>query len=467
MPESLQPETLKPEPGHNRPDFSVAELSRAVKGVLEDTFERVRVRGEAVGVRRYPSGHVYFDLKDSTGGTEKIKTVVWKSAMKNLAVLPKDGDEVIVTGRVSAYGDRSEYQLTASFIEYAGEGALLARIARLKAALEKEGLFDAARKRPIPRLPGVIGVVTSPTGAVIRDILHRLAARFPRHVLLWPTAVQGPGAAEGIAAAIRGFNAIVPGGAVPRPDLIIVARGGGSLEDLMAFNEEIVVRAVAASMIPLISAVGHETDTTLIDFAADLRAPTPTGAAEMAVPVRAELVEQVKALDALLTSRFRAGLSTRRLRLERAANQLPDLRALVGSSRQQLDDRSGRLARALPAWVAARRGAVAQLAQRLRDPRARIATARGALALLAQRLEAQSRRTPERAREKLSGLAARLEAVSYTATLARGFALVTNAEGQPLTKAAQVKPGAALRLTFHDGTAEATGGTPPRQGSLL
>jgi exodeoxyribonuclease VII large subunit len=456
-----------PDHGHNRPDVSVKELSAAVKGVLEGAFDRVRVRGEAVGVRRYPSGHVYFDLKDSSGGTEKIKTVVWKSALKNLAVLPKDGDEIIVIGRVSSYGDRSEYQLTASGIEYAGEGALLARIARLKAALEKEGLFDPARKRPLPRLPNVIGVVTSPTGAVIRDILHRVRERFPRHVLLWPTAVQGSGAAESIAAAIQGFNTLPENGPVPRPDVIIVARGGGSLEDLLAFNEEIVVRAAAASRIPLVSAVGHETDTTLIDFASDLRAPTPTAAAELVVPVRAELIQALKSQDSLLIGRFRAGLNTRRLRLERAAALLPDPRALVNARRQQLDDRGLRLGRALPSWVAARREALARLSQRLRDPRARIAQARGQVALSGQRLDAALRRATERAGEKLRNLAARLEGVSYTATLARGFVLVSDDGGAALTSARAVRPGARLKLTFADGEVQATEGAAPRQGRLL
>lgn len=270
----------------NVPDYSVSDLAGAIRRTLEGAFGRVRVRGEITELKRYPSGHIYLSLKDADA---KIEAVIWKYSVRNIGTMPENGVEMIATGRISTYADRSKYQLVIERLEYAGEGALLAKIEALRRRLLDEGLFDEARKQPIPRLPMVIGVVTSEKGAVIQDIRTTIARRFPRCILLWPVVVQGQGAAEQIAAAIRGFDAIQPGGGVPRPDVVIVARGGGSLEDLMAFNEEIVIRAAAACTIPLISAVGHETDTTLIDYASDRRAPTPTAAAELAVPARAEM----------------------------------------------------------------------------------------------------------------------------------------------------------------------------------
>src|SRR6185295_17747103 len=279
---------------HNRPALSVSELSQALKRMVESEFDHVRVRGEISGFKRHTSGHLYFALKDESA---VIDAVCWKQMAPRLGLKPEDGMEVIATGRLTTYPGRSKYQIVVERMELAGAGALLKLLEERKAKLAAEGLFDAARKRPLPYLPAVIGVVTSPTGAVIRDILHRLDERFPRRVLVWPVAVQGEGAAEQVAAAIKGFNLMAEGGAVPRPDLIIVARGGGSLEDLWAFNEEIVVRAAAGSRIPLISAVGHETDTTLIDFASDKRAPTPTAAAEMAVPVLRDCLETMLSLD--------------------------------------------------------------------------------------------------------------------------------------------------------------------------
>jgi exodeoxyribonuclease VII large subunit len=476
----------------NVPEFSVSEIAGAVKRALEDRFGRVRVRGEITECKRYPSGHVYLSLKDETA---KLAAVIWKSAVPRLGLVPENGVEVIATGKLTTYADRSTYQLQIDRLEYAGAGALLARIEMLKAKLAAEGLFAPERKRPIPRLPSVIGVVTSPKGAVIRDILHRLAERFPREVLVWPVAVQGQGAAEQVAAAIAGFNALAPGGAVPRPDVIIVARGGGSLEDLMAFNEEAVVRAAAASAIPLISAVGHETDTTLIDFAADRRAPTPTAAAEMAVPVRLDLLREVKGLDARLAGALARLMNERRLRLERAARAIPDLPSLLATARQRVDDRAARLDAALPGFVSARRLALSRLAERLPHPRERVAASRGALALLAQRLPSalaalvQRRQValarvrlsdqPLRAalaqgRTRLEALAARLEGASYQAVLSRGFALVTDHEGHAVTAAASVPPGARLSLRFSDGTVRATAeGSPrkpaakPDQGCLL
>src|SRR5690606_5533787 len=283
-----------PAPGHNAGELTVSELSQAIKRTLEDRFERVRVRGEISGFKRAASGHLYLCLKDADAA---LDAVCWKGTAARLGIRPEDGMEVIATGRVTTFPGRSKYQLVIDSLELAGEGALLKLLEDRRRKLAEEGLFDESRKRPLPYLPEVIGVVTSPSGAVIRDILHRLADRFPRRVLVWPVLVQGQGAAAPVAAAIRGFNALEPGGRAAPPDLLIVARGGGSIEDLWAFNEEIVVRAAAESGIPLISAVGHETDTTLIDFAADRRAPTPTAAAEMAVPVRAELALHLKDLE--------------------------------------------------------------------------------------------------------------------------------------------------------------------------
>jgi exodeoxyribonuclease VII large subunit len=454
-------------PGHNLPEISVGELSAALKRLVEGGFQRVRARREVSEAKRHASGHFYFTLKDAAGSSAKLAAVCWKAQVARLSLLPKDGDEVVATGRITTYADQSKYQLQVTDITYAGEGALLARIERLKRELAAEGLFDAARKRAIPGLPRVVGVVTSPTGAVIQDILTTMRRRFPVHVVLWPVPVQGEAAAAAIAAAIVGFNALPPGGRVPVPDVLIVGRGGGSLEDLMAFNDEGVVRAAAASSIPLISAVGHETDTTLIDFVADQRAATPTAAAELALPMRTELLDRVGRLGLQLNAGLRGRTQALRLRLERAVRHLPDPARLVAERRQQLDDRAGRLSRALPAWVRARREALARLAARLASPAARIAAARGRLGLAAERLAAGEARARERARFRLDTLAARLEAVSYAATLARGFALVADARGAPLTSAAAVAAGARIGITFADGTVGATADAPPRQGRLL
>ena len=336
-----------------------------MKRTLEGAFGRVRVRGEVTELKRYPSGHIYFSLKDEGG---KIAGVIWKSAVSRLGMDPENGVEVIAQGKISAYGDRSTYQLIVDRMEYAGAGALLARIEMLRARLAAEGLFDSARKRAFPLLPTVVGVVTSERGAVIQDIRTTIERRFPRHILLWPVPVQGEGAAAKIAEAIRGFDALPPGGKVPRPDVLIVARGGGSLEDLMAFNEEVVIRAVFACTIPLISAVGHETDTTLIDFVSDRRAPTPTAAAELAVPSRVELVADLAQKSARLTGALGRLLQECRMRLTSAERGLPDLPALVGTARQRLDDRAARLGLALPNLLAARRGAFESAARGLAEP---------------------------------------------------------------------------------------------------
>jgi exodeoxyribonuclease VII large subunit len=478
-----------PAAASNVPEYTVSEISGAVKRALEGNFGRVRVRGEITELKRYPSGHIYFSLKDEGA---KLAGIVWKSAVSRLGMVPENGVEVIATGRVTSYAERSSYQIIVERMDYAGAGALLARIEALRLRLAAEGLFDADRKRALPMLPAVIGVVTSPQGAVIQDIRTTILRRFPRPILVWPVPVQGEGAALKIAAAIAGFDAIVAGGLIPRPDVLIVARGGGSLEDLMAFNDEAVLRAAAACRIPLISAVGHETDTTLIDFVSDRRAPTPTAAAEMAIPARADLLADV----AHKASRLAGGLSRRlqeqRLRLSRAERGLPDPAALLGAARQRLDDRGERLRLALPNLLVDRRARLSAVERRLPDLPAILAARRAALGLAGAQLGSGLRhfvagrrqragRTLERlnaaplqamlrhAAARLEGGAARLEAVSPLAVLARGYALVQNPAGRPFTAAAAIPPGQRLVLRFADGTVDATadgGAAPIRQGRL-
>ena len=345
----------------NAPEFTVSELSSALKRTVEDAYGHVRVRGEISGFRGpHSSGHCYFALKDESA---KIEAVIWKGVHSRMRFKPQEGLEIIATGKLTTYPGSSKYQIVIEAIEPAGIGALMALMEERKRKLAAEGLFDEARKQLLPWLPEVIGVVTSPTGAVIRDILHRLQDRFPRRVLVWPVKVQGEGSAEQVAAAIRGFNALPEAGKIPRPDLLIVARGGGSLEDLWSFNEEIVVRAAADSMIPLISAVGHETDITLIDFAADKRAPTPTAAAEMAVPVRSELFVEVESLARRTMVCWQRGQESRRNELRAAARALPgakrtarDPQAAAGSSRRRPAPRpEGQHARPSPPLLASRR----------------------------------------------------------------------------------------------------------------
>src|ERR1700741_1333213 len=348
----------------NLPEFTVSEISQAVKRTLEGNFERVRVRGEISGFKRATSGHLYFALKDEEA---KLDGVCWRGTAGRLGMGPEDGLGGIATRRISRYPGRSSYQLIIESLELAGEGALLKLLEERRKKLAAEGLFDPARKKALPFLPEVIAVAPSPTGAVIRDILHRLRDRFPRHVLIWPVLVQGEGAKDQIAAAIAGFNALAPGGKIPRPDLLIVARGGGSLEDLWAFNEEVVVRAAAASCIPLISAVGHETDTPLIDFAADMRAPTPTAAAEMAVPVRAELLADVLQDGARLARALRRLGEEARLRLEALSRGLPRPGQLIAEKAQTLDGWIDRLFNARGGYLERRREALATAFAPLRN----------------------------------------------------------------------------------------------------
>jgi exodeoxyribonuclease VII large subunit len=470
-----------PASGVNVPEFSVSELSGAVRRTLEGAFGRVRVRGEITECKRYPSGHIYLSLKDESA---KLESVVWKSAVPRLSVQPENGVEVIATGKLTTYADRSKYQLVIDRLEYAGEGALLARIEKLRVKLAAEGLFEAARKRALPGLPRVVGVVTSEAGAVIQDIRTTIARRFPRRILLWPVPVQGQGAAERIAAAIEGFGRLPPDGPIPRPDVLIVARGGGSLEDLMAFNEEIVVRAAALCPIPLISAVGHETDTTLIDFASDRRAPTPTAAAEMAVPARADLLAALDQTGARLRGAAMRQLRAAETTLLRLERRLPDIPARVLEYRRRLDEAGECLPDALRAFVRLKRDALAPLA--VPHPREAIAARRHAVALLDGRRSAAFARRVQRLRgaralhafsdapllallrerrATLAGAARQLEALSYNAVLARGFALVRDAEGEPLTRAAAVTRGARLSIGFADGQVIATAeGEAPRRG---
>ncbi len=430
---------------HNLPEYTVSEISQALKRTVEQTYDNVRVRGEISGFKRHSSGHLYFCLKDAEA---VLDAVCWRGSAGRLMVAPEDGLEVVATGRLTTYPGRSKYQMVVERMELAGQGALLKLLEDRKRRLAGEGLFDAGRKKKLPFLPQVIGVVTSPTGAVIRDILHRLADRFPRHVLLWPVAVQGEGAAAQVAAAIEGFNRLSPDGPVPRPDLLIVARGGGSLEDLWAFNEEVVVRAAAASAIPLISAVGHETDTTLIDYAADMRAPTPTGAAEIAVPVRRDLVLQVMDRGRRLVASLTRLVDERRIRIEGLGRGLPDLRRRIEDLMRGLDDRGERLANALPNFLDRRQVEVARLAARLRSPREQIAEKRHGLEGPATRLDAAWQRQLENRRAKLERAAALLDSLSYEEVLKRGFALVRDAAGQPVTSAEQAHSGDRWGVTF-------------------
>ncbi len=439
----------------NMPVFSVSEISAAIKRTMEDTFSRIRIRGEVSGLRRPGSGHLYMDLKDEGG---VIAAVCWRGVAARLACAPEDGLEIIVTGRITTYGPASKYQLVIEEVELAGEGALLKMIEERRKKLAAEGLFDEDAKQPLPFLPDVIGVVTSLTGAVIRDILHRLDDRFPRHVVIWPVLVQGKQAPAQIAAAIEGFNALEPGGPVARPDLIIVARGGGSIEDLMAFNEEIVVRAAAASAIPLISAVGHETDVTLIDFAADVRAPTPSAAAEMAVPVRMELANQLADNARRMDATMMRGIEDARARLGQLWRIAGNPRRLVEEATQRLDDRAERLRGAAAALIADARARFAGAAAGLRPGALQVSVRHGEerIKTLGGRLErGQGRALADYTAdmERLGGL---LASYSYENVLARGFTVIRDAAGQAVLTAAATQPGMAVEIGFADGAVPAT-----------
>src|SRR6476620_4697807 len=394
----------------NAPEFTVSELSSALKRTVEDAYGHVRVRGEISGFRGpHSSGHCYFALKDESA---KIEAVIWKFAHARMRFKPQEGLEVIATGKLTTYPGSSKYQIVIEALEPAGIGALMALVEERKKKLAAEGLFDAGRKQLLPWLPEVIGVVTSPTGAVIRDILHRLEDRFPRHVLVGPVKVQGEGSAEQVAAAIRGFNALPEAGKIPRPDVLIVARGGGSLEDLWSFNEEIVVRAAAESMIPLISAVSHETDITLIDFVADKRAPTPTAAAEMAVPVRSDLFVEVADLARRTRSCWQRAHESRRSELRAAARALPAAGDLLAIPRQRLDSAGSALPRGLKANTHAhfRRFTAASSKLPLRVLHGEISQADHRLTVSGERLGLSARSLLRQRRDRFAGLEVRLRA---------------------------------------------------------
>ena len=419
-------------PGDNAPALSVSELSTALKRTVENAFDHVRVRGEISGFKRVGSGHCYFTLKDDSAC---IDAVIWRGNAAALRFQPEDGIEVVATGKLTTYPARSRYQIVVERLELAGQGALMALLDKRRRALAAEGLFDEARKKRLPFAPRTIGVVTSPTGAVIRDILHRLEDRFPCHVRLWPVAVQGEGAAAQVAAAIRGFNAMTD-----PPELLIVARGGGSIEDLWAFNEEEVVRAVAASRLPIISAVGHETDTTLCDFAADVRAPTPTAAAEIAVPVRAELLGQVRELGRR-TERCAARS------IERSAEQFqtclrhwPERESLLAPQQQRLDELGDRLPRALRGRLDQARGELGQASGALR------------LGLLAS--------AHQRARERLEGLWRVAQLAHPNRPIERGYARVESRDGEVLVSAEAARRAQRLSLIFNDGRLDVAAGDP-------
>ena len=444
-----QPSLLdSPRPGSNLPEFTVSDLSRGVKHIIEETFGHVRVRGEIGECKLHTNGHLYLSLKDEGA---VLAAVCWRGQVSKLGLRPETGMEVVCTGRLTTYAGQSKYQLVIEGMALAGEGALLKLLEDRRRKLQAEGLFDAARKQLLPYLPDVIGVVTSPTGAVIRDILHRLADRFPRRVIVWPVAVQGAGAAEQIAAAIRGFNALPVEGPIPRPDILIVARGGGSLEDLMPFNEEVVVRAAAESMIPLISAVGHETDTTLIDFAADVRAPTPTAAAEIAVPVRADLLAQILDDGARLNAALLRLVRERKDKVTLLSRALGDPSRAIEPLLQRLDERAERLALAWQGYFQRFRSRLAEASGKLRHPRDVVNLAAQRLQHQAHRLEALGRERLLQTEKRLERLATMLEALSPRAVLGRGYGLVYDAGGQLVTRAALLKRGDKIKIELQDG----------------
>ena len=478
------------EPGStvgNVPEFSVSELSFALKREIETAFPRVRVRGE-ISQPSFPrSGHCYFRLKDENA---VIDGVAWKGTIPRLGIKIEEGLEVIATGKLTTYAGSSRYQIIVDRLELAGEGALLKLLEDRRKKLAAEGLFDLDRKRELPFLPEVIGVVTSPSGAVIRDILHRLADRFPRRVLVWPVAVQGEKAAGEVAAAIAGFNRLPEKGPVPRPDVLIVARGGGSLEDLWAFNEEIVVRAAAASIIPLISAVGHETDTTLIDFASDRRAPTPTAAAEMAVPVRADLLTEVLDYGKRTVASLNRGLRDAAFALSSLARGLGDPHRLIEERQQRLDVAGERLLMGPRRVIEIKQQLIAGEARALKaagerfksEMKQRIVHTNDRLKQYGDRLKRHSGELFVRGADRIDQLAKLLESYSFHSVLNRGFALVRNQDGQPVLAAAGARGGDTLSIQFADGrigakVTEATtaprrrdggsGGGSGNQGSLL
>jgi exodeoxyribonuclease VII large subunit len=451
-------EATKPNLGEQ----SVTELSHALKRTLEDRFGHVRVRGEITGYRgAHSSGHCYFSLKDDGA---KLEAVIWRGAFSKLRSKLQEGLEVIATGKITSYPGKSNYQIIVENIEPAGVGALMALLEERKKKLSAEGLFDESRKQALPFLPKTIGIVTSPTGAVIRDILHRLNDRFPRHVIVWPVRVQGETAAAEVAAAIQGFNAMAN-----KPDLIIVARGGGSLEDLWAFNEESVVRAAAGSHIPLISAIGHETDTTLIDYASDWRAPTPTAAAERAVPVRADLVAEIASLNARQKRTLGRIISDAQVRLRSAVRALPKPDDIFAFARQRLDANSANLPKALRANVQEHSLTLAKgvgrlslkaIATRVPDFKRRLQDHDG-------RMRRALTQNITRRKDRLQAEAKLFNSLNYKSVLARGFAVIRDVKGQPLRAIAQTPPHAALEIEMADGRLNVVSTPKKLQGTLF
>ena len=460
---SFDPETGEiREPASNLNEFTVTEISHALKRSIEDRFGHVRVRGEISGFRGpHSSGHCYFSLKDEGA---KIDAVIWRGSFSRMRAKLQEGLEVIATGKLTSYPGKSSYQIIIENVEPAGVGALMALLEERKRKLAAEGLFDTDRKKPLPYLPQKIGIITSPTGAVIRDILHRLADRFPRQVMVWPVRVQGETAAAEVVAAIIGFNAM----AQP-PDLLIVARGGGSLEDLWPFNDEAIVRTVAASHIPIISAIGHETDTTLIDHAADWRAPTPTAAAERAVPVRADLLAETASLLARQRRAISRVLQDRKLRLQSASRALPKPDDMLAIARQRLDGTTARLPASLRSNLQRHGLALARSAGRLslNTMQNRLAESRRRVPDLAARTNRALRQLLARRADRFLAEAKLLQAMSYKSVLARGFAVVRDVAGKPVRAASSVQPGAALAIEFADGDVTVQATPPTKQGSLF
>ncbi len=460
---SFDPETGEiREPASNLGEFTVTEISHALKRSIEDRFGHVRVRGEISGFRGpHSSGHCYFSLKDEGA---KIDAVIWRGSFSRMRSKLQEGLEVIATGKLTSYPGKSSYQIIIENVEPAGVGALMALLEERKRKLAAEGLFDAERKKPLPYLPQKIGVITSPTGAVIRDILHRLQDRFPRHVIVWPVRVQGETAAAEVVAAIKGFNVMAE-----KPDLLIVARGGGSLEDLWPFNDEAIVRAVAESDIPIISAIGHETDTTLIDHAADWRAPTPTAAAERAVPVRTDLLAETASLLARQRRAISRVLQERKLRLQSAGRALPKPDDMLAIARQRLDGAAGRLPSSLRSNVQRHRLFLARSAGRLslNVVRNRIDDGMRRVPDMGKRAERALRQLLAKRSDRFNAEAKLFQSMSYKSVLARGFAIVRDAAGKPLRAAAGVKPNANLSIEFADGEAQVRALKPTDQASLF
>ena len=439
-----------PGQGKNAPEFSVSELSSVLKRMIEGEFSNVRIRGEIGRVSRPASGHLYFDLKDDKS---VIASVTWKGQASKLATQPEEGLEVVATGKITTFAGQSRYQMIVSEMSVAGIGALMAQLEKRKKKLEAEGLFDKNIKKEIPYLPEIIGVVTSPSGAVIRDILHRLSDRFPRKVLLWPVSVQGESCAPEVTAAINGFNKLTPGGAMPRPELIIVARGGGSIEDLWGFNEESVVRAAFESEIPLISAVGHETDTTLIDLASDLRAPTPTAAAEYAVPVRADLMGWLSSMEERRVRSLTSNLEIKRQRLKDLSRGLPTPSDLVAMAAQRLDAVSDRLPRALSAVSNNKRTLLLQTSAGLRGRllQNKLIDRTKEMNRFVKSIEANIRLIIQRNQSSLDGLERIRQTLGYEATLRRGYTVVRNKDGKLITRLKDADVNKELEIEFYDG----------------